>query len=42
MASVLVAYNVLVVSIIEFVSILSEYKQKVVKISEDVPQIENS
>lgn len=28
MASVLVAYNVLVVAIIEFVSILSEYKQK--------------
>lgn len=39
MASVLVAYNVLVVAIIEFVSILSEYKQKSVQISEDVPEV---
>lgn len=41
MASVLVAYNVLVVAIIEFVSILSEHKQKEVKISEDIPIVTN-
>lgn len=41
MASVLVAYNVLVVAIIEFVSILSEHKEKEVKISEDIPVILN-
>ena len=41
MAAVLVAYNIVIASIIEFVTILSEYKLKDVKISENSPIIKD-